>query len=127
MNLSYFIGPLVALALLALVIHALLQKRLRERHALWWVVGAVVALIVSLFPHLLESASHALGIAVPLNLVFVFALTVIFLVSLQHASELTELEEKVRTLAEHVAALESAANDRNEDGNSQSPDAGAIE
>lgn len=103
---SYFIGPVVALLLVAAVIWALMTRRLRERHALWWVIGAVVALIVSLFPALLEATSAALGIEVPLNLAFVFAIALIFLVSLQHSAELTSLEEKVRTLAEHVAELE---------------------
>lgn len=105
-TMSYFIGPVVALLLLAAVVWALMTRRLRERHALWWVIGAVVALVVSLFPSLLESASAALGIEVPLNLAFVFAIALIFLVSLQHSAELTSLEEKVRTLAEHVAELE---------------------
>lgn len=105
-SLTYFIGPVLALALLVLVLTALLQKRLRERHALWWVIGAIVALALSVFPGLLETVSHSIGIAVPLNLVFILAFAVIFLVSLQHSSELTRLEEKVRTLAEHVAELE---------------------
>ena len=109
-TLSYFIGPILAIALLAFVVTALLQKRLRERHALWWVVGAVIALILSVFPGLLEDLSHALGIAVPLNLVFILAITIIFLVNLQQSSELTRLEEKVRTLAEHVAELEMRHN-----------------
>jgi len=103
---SYFVGPLLALALLVLVITALLQKRLRERHALWWVIGTIIALVLSIFPGLLTSISHALGISVPLNLVFIFAITVIFLVNLQQSAELTQLEEKVRTLTEHIAALE---------------------
>ena len=103
---EYFIAPLISALLLLMVLTALLRKKLRERHALWWVIGAVVALIVSLFPGILESVSTALGIEVPLNLAFIFAITLIFLVSLQHSAELTELEEKVRTLAEHVAELE---------------------
>lgn len=107
-TLSYFVGPLLALALLVMVLTALLQKRLRERHALWWVIGAVLALALSVFPGLLETVSHALGIAVPLNFVFILAIAVIFLVNLQQSAELTRLEEKVRTLAEHVADLEMA-------------------
>lgn len=103
---EYFVGPIISIALLSMVLTALLRKRLRERHALWWVIGAFVALIISLFPGLLESTSAALGIEVPLNLAFIFAITLVFLVSLQHSSELTALEEKVRTLAEHVAELE---------------------
>ncbi len=32
---SYFVGPVVALAMLTIVVLSLLRKRLRERHALW--------------------------------------------------------------------------------------------
>lgn len=97
---------MLALVLLTVVVIALLRKRLRERHAVWWFVGAVIALVLSLFPGLLEGLSHALGVKVPLNLAFVLAFAVIFFVSLQHSAELTKLEERVRTLAEHVARLE---------------------
>lgn len=106
---TYLIGPIVALGLLALIVSALLRKQLRERHALWWVIGAVLALVFSLFPGMLEELSHALGVSIPLNLVFILAIAVIFLVSLQQSAELTRLEERVRTLAEHVARLEMTA------------------
>lgn len=105
-NLSYFIGPLVSLGLLTMVVIALLRRNLRERHALWWVIGALLALILSIFPDLLEGLSSSLGVAVPLNLVFILAIAIIFLVSLQHSKELTRLEEKVRTLTEQVTMLE---------------------
>lgn len=105
-NLTFFIGPVLALTLLTVVVVQLLRRRLRERHALWWAVGSIVALLLSLFPGWLESISHAIGFSVPLNLVLIIALALVFLVSLQHSAELTELEAKVRTLAEHVAELE---------------------
>lgn len=103
---TYFVGPIISVVLLAVIISALLHGRLRERHALWWVIGAVLALVLSLFPSLLDTISASLGIVVPLNLVFILAIALMFFVSLQHAAELTKLEERVRALAEHVAALE---------------------
>lgn len=106
---TYLVGPILSLLLLGVIVSALLRKKLRERHAVWWFFGAVVALILSLFPSLLEGISRALGVVVPLNLAFVLAIAVIFFVSLQHSAELTRLEERVRTLAEHVAELEMRA------------------
>jgi hypothetical protein len=43
------------------------------------------------------------GVAVPTNLVFFVSIALLFLVCIQHSSELTQLEAETRTLAESVA------------------------
>lgn len=121
---SYFIGPTLALAFLAIVVQLLTRKKLRERHAAWWIMGVLVALVLSLFPQVLTGVSQALGIEVPLNLVFLLSLAIVFFVNLQHGNELTQLEERVRTLAEHVASLEMAAKGTR---SAPSPDSGSLE
>lgn len=105
-SVTYFVGPVLALALFAIIVVQLLRKRLRERHAVWWAIGALVALVLSLFPGLLVSISSDLGFEAPLNFVLILAITLLLFVNLQHSAELTELEDKVRTLAEKVAELE---------------------
>ncbi len=103
---SYIFSVLAALLMLAYVIEMLRKRRLRERHALWWLVVGVLALIAALFPSLLEATSRALGIVLPLSLVLFVGIVVLFLVSVQQAAELTRLEERTRTLAEQHALLE---------------------
>ncbi len=103
---SYILGIVSALLVIVVVIELLRRGRLRERHTLWWLVAGTLGLIVAVFPQLLESAAGALGIEVPLNLVFFLSILVLFLVLMQQSSELTRLEERTRTLAEHTAALE---------------------
>ena len=46
------------------------------------------------------------GVEVPTNLVFFVSLVVLFLVCVQHSTELTRLEDKVRVLAEESALTE---------------------
>ncbi|MGO2110109.1 MAG: DUF2304 family protein, partial [Pseudoclavibacter sp.] len=48
---------LVALAALVLVFVMLQRKSFRERHAIWYLVAAIGAVIVSVFPGLLEWAA----------------------------------------------------------------------
>lgn len=103
---SYVLGIVAALAVLGLVIEMLRRRRLRERHAVWWLIAGAFALIVSVFPALLVSAAAILGIEIPTNLVFFVSLIVLFLVCIQHAAELTKLEDKVRVLAEESALTE---------------------
>lgn len=103
---SYVLGIVSALLVLWVVLSRLRSRRLRERHAVWWTLGGVVALVAGVFPGALEWAAGLMGIAVPINLVFFVSIAVLFMVGVQHAAELTKLESKTQTLAERVALLE---------------------
>lgn len=103
---SYIFGIVSAILILLVVIEMLRRRRLRERHAIWWFVAGMLALIAGIFPDTLSWAAGLLGIEVPLNLVFFVSIAILFLVCLQSSAELTDLEAKTRTLAERVALLE---------------------
>ncbi|RXZ51013.1 DUF2304 domain-containing protein [Agromyces fucosus] len=100
---SHIFAVAAALAILLVVVEMLRHRRLRERHALWWLLAGTLALIVGIFPGTLEWAANVIGIEVPINLVFFVSIAILFLVCLQHSSELTKLESKTRRLAEETA------------------------
>ncbi|WP_291044040.1 DUF2304 domain-containing protein [Herbiconiux sp.] len=100
---TYVFGIIAALIALAVVIESLRRHHLRERHAVWWLLAGLVALVVSVFPDTLGWAAALVGVTVPTNLVFFLSIAVLVLVSIQHSGELTELEAETRTLAETVA------------------------
>lgn len=103
---SYVLGVVAPALVLVIVIDLLRRGKLRERHAVWWFIFGVLALLGGIFPPFVESLAHITGVVLPINLVFFVALSVAFLVFLQHSSELTRLEAKTRSLAEKVALLE---------------------
>jgi len=103
---SYVFGIVTALLTLGVVIELLRRRRLRERHAIWWLIAGTLALIVGIFPTTLDRAADFFGIGVPTNLVFFVSIAILFLVCLQHSSELTQLESKTRRLAELVTLQE---------------------
>jgi hypothetical protein len=98
---TYIFGVVSALVSLAVVIEMLRRRRLRERHAVWWLIAGILALVAGVFPGTLTWAANLIGVAVPLNLVFFVSVAVLFLVCIQHSSELTALEAKTRILAEN--------------------------
>jgi hypothetical protein len=108
---TYIFGILSAALVLIVVVELLRRRHLRERHAVWWFAAGIIALIVGVFPASLEWTARALGVEVPTNLVFFSGIAVLFLVCLQHSSELTQLESKTRTLAERLALLEMRLNE----------------
>ena len=101
--LSYIFGIVAALLTLVVVIEMLRRGRMRERHAIWWLVAGTLALIIGVFPQILDWLGGLLGVGLPVNLVFFVSIAVLFLVCIQHSSELTQLESKTRTLAERYA------------------------
>lgn len=103
---QYFLGIGAALFTFGIVIEMLRRRRLRERHAAWWIIAGLIAIIVSIFPNLLQQVSGFLGFEVPINLVFFASLFVLFLVVLQLSSELTKTEAHDRAIVERVMILE---------------------
>lgn len=109
MNMStvtYVFGIVAAVLALIAIIELMRRGTLRERHAGWWFVGGLMALVIAVFPQTLGWAAAAVGIVVPVNLVFFVAIALLFLVSLQYGAELTRVEEKLRVLAEESAVHE---------------------
>lgn len=103
---TYILGIVISVITLIIVIEMLRRHRLRERHAIWWFTACLIILVVAIFPVILDWLATLMGIAAPANLVFILSIIVLFFVSLQHSSELTTLEAKVRRLAEDVALQE---------------------
>ena len=103
---TYLLGLFATVLALVVVIELLRRRRLRERHAIWWLIAGLVALLLGVFPSILVFAADLIGVEVPTNLAFFLGITILFLVSLQHSAEVTVLENKSRTLAEQSAILE---------------------
>jgi hypothetical protein len=103
---SYFFGVAAASVALLAIVEMLRRQRFRERHAFWWLLAALLSVVVSIFPATLEWASSVVGVEVPSNLAFFVSIIILFFVTVQHSSELTTLEEKTRTLAEHTSLIE---------------------
>ncbi len=102
---SYVAGITLAAAVMVMILELLRRDRLSERHAIWWLTGGFLGLVVTIFPKLLIWLSLILGVTLPANLAFFISIVLLALLSLQHSAELTRLEEKTRRLNEELALL----------------------
>jgi hypothetical protein len=100
---SYVFGIISAVVMLIVIIEMLRRGSLRERHSIWWLTAAILALVAGVFPSTLDWAATIVGVQLSSNLVFFVGIGLLFLVGLQHSAELTRLEEKTRILAEKSA------------------------
>ena len=88
---------------LIFIIDLLRRGVLKEKYAVLWLSVAGIALVLSVFPSLLEWITDALGFEVPANLLFFGTIVVLVLVAVQLSYELSGHEAKIRRLAEEVA------------------------
>jgi len=99
------VSLVAALGIMVMLFELLRRHRLREKYAVIWAVLSLGSIVVALFPRILYSASSALGLSVPSNLLFFVSIFVLLGLTLQLSYELGRTEERVRTLAEEIALL----------------------
>lgn len=100
----------MAVVLLISVLVLLRSYVLPEKYAVLWLVGAVAAIVLSAWPGLLEAVSNFFGIASAINLLFVGAFFVMFLLLMQITLELARTRDELRRVVQRLALdVEKAA------------------
>ena len=94
---------IIALGAFASVLLLVRRRRLKERYALIWLLVGVGMVILVLARPLLDSLSEALGIESGTTTLFLLAILVILGILLQMSMSLSDLEDKLRDLAEALA------------------------
>ena len=76
------------------------------RYSIIWLFSAFVLLVFAIFPYVVLVLTDLLGMAVPVNLVFLLVLAFILLLLLSLSSIVSGFAEKLKRLAQHNALLE---------------------
>jgi len=102
---GYFLALGLSLAVVLFLIYLMRKRRLREKYAVIWLALAIVVSLLGAFPQTVFRLATLVGVELPSNLIFAVAIVVLLIVCIQLSTELTEIEEETRTLAEEVALL----------------------
>lgn len=101
----------LAVVLLISVLALLRSYVLPEKYAVLWLVASVAAIVLSAWPDLLDTVSAFFGIAQPINLLFVGAFFVMFLLLMQISLELARTRDELRRAVQKLGLdLEKATN-----------------
>jgi len=103
----------MAAVLLIAVLLLLRSYVLPEKYAVLWLGASIVAIILSAWPGLLQAASNFFGIAQPINLLFVGAFFVVFLLLMQISLELARTRDELRRAVQRLA-LDIEKTERND-------------
>lgn len=93
----------MAIVLLIVVIMLLRSYVLPEKYAVIWLGASVVAIVLSAWPGLLDAIAAFFGIASAINLLFVGAFFVVFLLLMQVTLELARTRDELRKVVQKLA------------------------
>ena len=97
------IGIVVAATILILV----RRDHLQIRYAYWWLLVALGALVMGLFPQMIDAIAPTLGISYPPVLAFVLVAGVIIIKMLLMDLEHTRQQREIRWLVQRLAINEA--------------------
>lgn len=82
------------------------KKKLTVRYSIIWLLSAGVLLVFAVFPYVVLVLTDLLGMAVPVNVVFLLVIAFILLLLLSLSSIVSGFAEKIKRLAQENALLE---------------------
>ncbi|MDJ1140442.1 DUF2304 domain-containing protein [Marinicella marina] len=100
------IGSILSISILYLV----RKGKMHGPYATWWLLVALSAIVLSIFPQIIDWVAARLGITYPPTLLLVLSVSMILIRMLTMDMALTRKERKIRRLTQKMAILEAAIN-----------------
>ena len=116
MNFILQIFLIISLLLfLSLILYYLGKKQLNFKYSLIWLFACLFMLVVTIFPELVNYIGNLLGIATPVNTIFLFNGMFITLILLTLTFIVSHLNYHIYRLAQSIALLEKSVRDIKQD------------
>ena len=102
MVVNIFFGILGVLCLVYVTIQVA-RKRFNETESLLWQGGAILVLVVAVFPDLLIWVADRLGVDYPPSLLFLLCAILLFFMNLRQSVKLNQMDLRIKELGQHAA------------------------
>lgn len=97
---------LVSVGPLFLMMRKIRQSKVQIENAIFWIILALVLVIISIFPSVADFASHLVGIYATTNFLFVSAIFILIVKIFYMTIHISQLETKIKELAQQMALIE---------------------
>ena len=82
------------------------QSKVQIEDSLFWFLFSLLLVIISIFPQIPEFLSELLGIASPVNFIFLFIIFILLIKLFYSTLRISQLDSKLKTLTQQVALKE---------------------
>lgn len=105
MKTIYFI--IVALIALCYVFSEVRKNKFSIKESFYWMMAAVLMLILAIFPKIIDKFAVLIGIDYPPSLLFVICIIFLLFINFRSSRKLAIHNEKIIELAQRIAILEN--------------------
>lgn len=104
-SLRYFI-LICGISFFCAIMRLLIKKKFNERNSLIWLFSAVVVLIFSLFPRILDTLAGVFGVNYAPSILFLIAILILMFICFYHSIQISILNSQIRELAQRMTIKE---------------------
>lgn len=98
---------IIVLFFLCYVVAILRKEQIEFKYALIWLIAGIVILILSVFPSILAASAEALGVGLPLNLVFFLGIILNLFISFALTVTYSKLKNMIYRVTQMTAILDN--------------------
>ncbi|OQY51101.1 MAG: DUF2304 domain-containing protein [Candidatus Parabeggiatoa sp. nov. 2] len=103
-------SAILGLSIAGTILWLIRRDHLHSRHALWWLLVALMVMLLGIFPTIIDWLAIRLGVNYPPTLLFILGMGMILLKVISIDLHQSYLERKMRRLAQRLAILEGEKN-----------------
>ena len=96
------------------IIRKIRKSSLRIDISIFWIVFAVLLIVLSIFPGIAMGLAKLMGVISTVNLISLFMIFILLLYAFSMTLKMSELENKINELTEEIAIKERMTKDKKE-------------
>ena len=109
-----FFGVIGILAMV-LVLSDVKKKKFFEQESFFWVIGALVVLILALFPGVIILLANLIGVEYAPSLLFLIAIIFILYLLFRQSKQVSLLKEQVKDLGQKLVVMQMMIDEKEDD------------
>lgn len=91
------------------------RRKVELKYSLVWYAAGIVILIFTIFPHVMSGLSALLGIATPVNMLFMVAIIVLSAIVMELTAVVSASSKRIRRLVQEMALLQEKLSEKEEE------------
>lgn len=101
----------IAIVLILYIYHNIRKNTLSQDESILWMIGAIVILILGIWPNIVVWLAKLVGIEYPPSLLFLITSVFMVLFLFRNSQQISVLKEKNKELIQNLALLEKRVRD----------------
>lgn len=96
----------IAIIFIIYIFIVIKKKEFSVEESIFWVFGAIVALILAIFPKLIDKIAVLLDIAYPPSMLFLLAIVFLLFINFRNTKKMEKQKDKIIELAQRLSIME---------------------